>query len=220
MPGESDAVLSVYTFGDSILDSGSYNAHGLHAAQLLVANDDRLFPEFQGRDLRSRQATTLDHRAVDGATVDYLGRQLVGMTVRAPAIALLTIGGNDLITGLAADTGDGMRRFARTLDGFLQALPVRPVLLGNVYDPTFGDDTLNFLGVEARLARANLQRVNQVIGEAAARYGALADLHQHFLTGDPSWYVNVIEPSLLGASEVRRVFLATYDASVTTGAGR
>ena len=36
----------------------------------------------------------------------------------------------------------------------------------------------------------------------------LADLHAHFLTGDPSWYTQTIEPSLVGASEVRRVFLA------------
>ena len=39
------------------------------------------------------------------------------------------------------------------------------------------------------------------------RYGALVDLHAHFLAGHPSWYVSTIEPSLVGTSEVRRAFL-------------
>jgi hypothetical protein len=33
------------------------------------------------------------------------------------------------------------------------------------------------------------------------------DLHAHFLTGDPSWFTKEVEPSLTGASEVRRAFL-------------
>jgi hypothetical protein len=41
----------------------------------------------------------------------------------------------------------------------------------------------------------------------ASRYGVLVDLHAHFLTGDPSWFTRTIEPSLRGASEVRRCFL-------------
>jgi hypothetical protein len=42
-----------YTFGDSILDCGRYNAYGVHPGQLIVRNDDRLFPEFKGLDLSS-----------------------------------------------------------------------------------------------------------------------------------------------------------------------
>jgi acyl-CoA thioesterase I len=90
----------------------------------------------------------------------------------------------------------------------VNGLPIRPVLLGTVYDPTFGDDARNFLGIEARIARANLQRVNEVIGTLAEGAGRLVDLHAHFLTGDPSWFTRTIEPSLIGASEVRRAFLA------------
>jgi hypothetical protein len=82
------------------------------------------------------------------------------------------------------------------------------VLLGTVYDPTFGDDARNFLRWDARIARANHRRMNEIIASCAERYGRLADIHAHFLMGDPSWYVNTIEPSLKGASEVRRVFLA------------
>lgn len=199
--------LTVFTFGDSILDCGHYNAHGVHPAQLLVRNDDRLFPEFRGQDLSARGGR-LEHRARDGATVDGLPRQLADL--KAPAgdgVALLTVGGNDLLRALAADDGPGLKAFERKLQAFVRAMTIRPLLVGTVYDPTFGDDARNFLGVDARTARRNHRRVNQVLGEVAARHGALADLHAHFLRGDPSWYVHTIEPSLRGASEVRRVFL-------------
>jgi lysophospholipase L1-like esterase len=201
--------LTVVTFGDSVLDCGHYNPHGVHPGQLLVRNNDTLFPEFKGRDLSARSPAQLDHRAVDGATVAGLPVQVAGLAApRGRAVALLTVGGNDLLRGLAADTGPGMRAFEAALEHFLRALPIRPVLLGTVYDPTFGDDSRNFLGIPAAVARANHRRVNEVIGTLAARHGKLVDLHGHFLRGDPSWYVHTIEPSLSGASEVRRAFLA------------
>ena len=207
-PDSAAGPLTLFTFGDSILDCGHYNAHGVHPGALLVQNDDVLFPEFRGQDLRSGRGGRLEHRALDGATVDGLARQLHGVRAPAgPAVALLTVGGNDLLRGLAADTGDGLRRFERTLNSFVRALPVRPLLVGTVYDPTFGDDSRNFLGVEARIARRNHRRVNEVLAEVASRHGALADLHGHFLRGGPSWYVHTIEPSLRGASEIRRAFL-------------
>jgi hypothetical protein len=144
---------------------------------------------------------------VDGARVEDLPGQSRGLRVTENAVALLTIGGNDLLGGLAIDGGPGIARFARRLDRFLRALPVRPVLLGTVYDPTFGDDARNFLPIDPRLARANLARVNAAIAELAARYGQLVDIHRHFLAGDPSWFTQQIEPSLRGASEVRAAFL-------------
>jgi hypothetical protein len=108
---------------------------------------------------------------------------------------------------LLVDRGPGVAAFAMALDAFLRDLPVRPMLLGNVYDPTFGDDTLNFTGVDSELARENHRRVNSVIAELAGKYGALVDLHAHFLSGDPTWCTHTIEPSLRGTSEVRRCFL-------------
>ncbi|MBD2537041.1 hypothetical protein H6G97_50740 [Nostoc flagelliforme FACHB-838] len=39
--------------------------------------------------------------------------------------------------------------FATALDTFVQQLPIRAVVLGNVYDPTFSDDRRNFVGVLA-----------------------------------------------------------------------
>ena len=191
-------VFTVYTFGDSILDCARYNEYGVHPGQLIVRNDDGLFPDFKGRDLSSSAPARLDHRARDGATVDDLPRQGRMLDLSGPAAALVTIGGNDLLTGLAADRGGGMVRFERALDTFLRALPVRPVLLGTVFDPTFGDDSRNFLSIDARIARPNLNRINAIIAELAARHGQLVDVHRHFLGGDPSWFTRTIEPSLRG----------------------
>jgi hypothetical protein len=117
------------------------------------------------------------------------------------------VGGNDLLSGLAMDSGEGVKRFKRRLEAFLDALHVRPVLLGTVFDPTFGDDSRNFLSIDARIARPNFNRMNAIIAELAPRYGELVDVHAHFLGGDPSWFTRTIEPSLRGASEVRAAFL-------------
>ncbi|HEY9618895.1 MAG TPA: hypothetical protein V6C78_00920, partial [Crinalium sp.] len=125
-------MVTLYTFGDSILDCGRYNEFGVHPGQLLVQNDDRLFPEFQGQDLASRGFAQIEHRARDGATVAGLPSQAQGLQVEGSAIALITIGGNDLLQGLLQDTGAGIAAFARALDTFVQQLPIRPVLLGNV----------------------------------------------------------------------------------------
>lgn len=200
-------MLTVYTFGDSILDCERYNERGVHPGQLLVQNDDQLFPEFRGQDLRSRGPARLDHRARDGATVSGLPSQVRGLGGAGAAVALLTIGGNDLLGGLIRDSGSGIDRFAAAVERFARELPIRPLLIGNVYDPTFGDDERNFLGVEPAVGRANHHRVNAALAEVAGRYGQLVDLHAHFLTGDPSWFTHTIEPSLRGASEVRRCFL-------------
>ncbi len=200
-------MLSVYTFGDSMLDCGHYNVFGVNPGQLLVHNDDRLFPEFHGHDLASLGSARLIHRAQDGATVSNLPNQARGLTVEGEAIALVTVGGNDLLSRPDMGQGVEMQHFAKALESFLHALPIRPVFLGNVYDPTFGDDALNFLGIEPSLVRQSHRLMNDVLAELARRYGALVDLHTHFLTGDPSWYTEIIEPSLRGASEIRRCFL-------------
>ena len=203
---------TVYTFGDSVLDCGHYNPYGLHPGGLLVANDDERFPEFRGRDLRSRGPARLEHRARDGATVDDLPSQLRGLVVDEPAVALLTIGGNDLLSGLLLDRGPGIARFAERLEAVVRALPIRPLLVGNVYDPSLGDDARNFLPVDAGTARRAHGLLNDALAGVAARHATLVDLHAHFLRGDPSWFSSTIEPSLIGASEIRRSFLEALPA--------
>jgi acyl-CoA thioesterase-1 len=200
-------MLTLYTFGDSILDCAHYNDAGIDPGSLIVHNNDALFPEFAGRDLSTCGIARLEHRAIDGATVLDLPEQAAGIVVDGPAIAILTIGGNDLMTGLLADRGSGLDSFARDLDEFLVQLPIRPVVFGTIYDPSFGDDAMDFTGYDLALGRENHWRVNAVLADMATRYGALADVHAHFLTGDPSWFTRTIEPSLIGASEIRRCFL-------------
>ena len=206
-------MLTLYTFGDSILDCRWYNDAGLDPGQLLVRNDDRLFPEFRGQDLFSRGPARLDHRAVDGATVASLPAQVRNLDPSGSSVAILTVGGNDLLQGLLIDPGPGIESFGVALDSFVRALPIRPVLIGNVYDPTFGNDALDFTGVEPGLARESLRRVNAAIAAVAARHGTLVDLHAHFLGGEPGWFTRTIEPSLRGASEIRRCFLRSMPIS-------
>jgi acyl-CoA thioesterase-1 len=207
-----ESVLTVHTFGDSILDCGNYNGYAVEPGQLLVRNHDRLFPEFIGRDLSARGPTKLAHHAIDGSVVDDLDDQLAGLVVEEPSLALLTIGGNDLLIGLLDDAGPGIDTFVRKLDAFLRALPLRRVLIGTVYDPTFGDDALNVFGVDPGRGRENHRRINNHLLDLGHKYGAAVDLHRHFLGGRPDWYACTIEPSLNGTSEIRRCFLEAIDA--------
>ncbi len=215
-------MLTVYTFGDSILDCSHYNESGVDPGRLIVKNDDRLFPEFQARDLSSRGPARLEHRAIDGSIVDDLPEQAEGLVVEGSSIALLTIGGNDLLIGLLDDSGLKMEAFARKLDQFLQGLPIRPVLIGSVYDPTFGNDALNVFGVDPAWGRENHRRVNAILADLGKTFGAFVDLHGHFLKGKPDWFTRTIEPSLIGASEVRRCFLEAIEAGgfALTSGGR
>src|SRR5437868_15482408 len=43
------SVFTVVTLGDSILDCARYNEYGVHPGQLIVRNEDRMFPDFKGR---------------------------------------------------------------------------------------------------------------------------------------------------------------------------
>lgn len=201
-------MTTLMTFGDSILDCGHYNAHGVTPGGLIVRNDDRLFPDFRGRDLSARGPTTLVHRAQDGARVGGLARQIDGVEIPPGAIVIVTVGGNDLLGGLLRAGASAVAEFEATLSAFARRLPAGSAYFGNVYDPTFGDDARNVFGIDAAQARAAHRRVDNAIARVAASVdGTCVDLHGHFLTGDPSWMVRTIEPSLRGASEVRRAFL-------------
>ncbi len=45
---EEETMVSVYTFGDSMLDCGHSNALGVNPGQLVVHNDDRSSRSFTG----------------------------------------------------------------------------------------------------------------------------------------------------------------------------
>lgn len=199
-------MLTLFTFGDSVLDCGHYNRYGVSPGELLVRNRDDLFPEFRGQDLSTFGGGRLEQLAQDGGTVNSLPWQLRGVKHPGKAVALVSVGGNDLLQGLLLDDGPGFEDFRRKLSAFLTALPIRPVLIANVYDPTVGDDRQNFTGVSVERARENHRRMNDLIAGLASEHGVLVDLHAHFLGGDASWFTSTIEPSLCGASEVRRCY--------------
>ncbi len=207
-------MLTVYTFGDSTLDCSHYNDKGVDPGRLIVNNHDQLFPEFRGRDLFSKdEETVTDLRAYDGSVVGGLIEQIEDLEVEGPAIALLTIGGNDLRQSLA-DGGDfGAEEFAQSLKRFLDQLPVRPVLIATVYDPSFGDDSLQFFGPDQARGRDILRQINALLSHFGQAYGASVDLHGHFLQGQPDWLTDAFEPSLIGTSEIRRCFLDAIEAN-------
>ena len=210
---------AVYTFGDSILDCSTYTG-GPTPGALLATNDDDLFPEFRGRDLSTALGREIPvvHRAEDGATVAALPLQIGAGPVPKGALTMLTIGGNDLLQGLSRGAFS-LERLGEALRGALARLSGTQLFVGNVYDPSFGDDAhaslSDYLGVQPVIARRAYGAVNGILrAEVATAGGVLVDLHAHFLTGDPSWFTRVIEPSLIGASEVRRAFLAAWEESV------
>ncbi|HYC60051.1 MAG TPA: SGNH/GDSL hydrolase family protein [Thermoanaerobaculia bacterium] len=198
------------------------------AASLFVRNDDRLWPEFRGRDLHTLQPTLrfdarCDDLAADGATTESLLRQVERID-RGDDSTLVTItaGGNDLlgsIGGSGASPAPAIaERLRRAIARVLELRPNAVVLVGTVYDPS--DGTKRLPGYTRPLEReaAWLDEYNDRVRELIATDSRLrlADIHRHFLghgltaTVDEQWYLreSIIEPNARGASEVRRVWLA------------
>jgi hypothetical protein len=138
----------------------------------------------------------------DGNTTHGVERDLLLVRI-APEVTTLTAGGNNLLMGetgaeIAAALEQISHRLAR-LGGV--------VILNTVYDPSDGDDSLaGQIGVSPAL-RQEFNLLNQRIREiAAARGFLLADLERLFhgrgLRAPDTWYVNVIEPNLAGATAI------------------
>lgn len=200
------------------------------AASLLYRNDDGLWPEFDGDDLRHRlRGCRARNACIDGGTIgDVLTRQLPAVSddVRGAArVVTVTAGGNDLLgalfergfDALARATADGIERYARMVDAVRRSFPDAVVVLTTVYDPTDGSGDLPGMSeVLGRLPLEHLDRFNDAVRAAVARHAGLvlADVHAHFLghglaaPHDERWYwnPNPIEPGGRGASEIRRVW--------------
>jgi acyl-CoA thioesterase I len=202
---------TLYGFGDSVLDCGVYNPHDLTPLGLLYRNHDELFPEFCGQDLiNSGEEFSWEVRelARDGSLIGGLWDQREGVELGSGAISVISVGGNDFLQGLwRDDDGDETDDFLREYGSWLATVQGTR-LICNVYDPFFGENMDNgFFGRRSdyNQIRRNYERLNRGIEELARRYGQLVNLRDHFLKGDPSWFVRTIEPSLQGASEIRRV---------------
>lgn len=203
---------------------GRASTDRLGAASLLYENDDTMWPEFRGRDLRSQlPSVRFDDLTADGATTQSLLRQVERITP-APERTLVTItaGGNDLLGEIGfRGSGDPVAPIAERLRAAVaRVLELRPsslVLVGTVYDPSDGTNRLP--GYQRALDREAewLSEFNDFIRTLASTDPRLrlADIHRHFLghgltvPEDERWYLreSIIEPSARGASEVRRLWL-------------
>lgn len=204
----------------------------LGAASLLHRNDDERWPEFMGHDLVSMNpAITYENLAQDGATIgDVFGEQLPGLEEsELPTLVTLTIGGNDLLSAYASRPG--ARVFARIVQDIADAYdvlleriratyPDLVLIVSTVYDPT--DRTARLPGVfddDSKLPLQHLDALNARIRAAATAHPdvRLADIYEHFLGRGASvqeqhrwyWRRSIIEPSAMGASEIRRKWLST-----------
>jgi lysophospholipase L1-like esterase len=206
---------------------GRFSTDRLGAVSLLVQNDDRLWPEFRGRDLRTLQPSfdfdeQRDDFTADGATTESLLRQVQRIERSdEPTLVTITAGGNDLLGYIGSPGGSPAPTIAERLRSaiarVLEARPNAIVLVGTVYDPS--DGTKRLPGYTRALERESqwLDEYNDLVRKLVTTDPRLrlADIHRHFrghgLTVDveQQWYLreSIIEPNARGASEVRRVWL-------------
>lgn len=216
--------IDIYPFHDAELRyAGRYSTQDLGAASLLMKNDDRLWPEFRGRDLQSLiRGIEASDLTADGATTHSLLRQVEGITPSDEStLVTITIGGNDLLGQIGSRDDDPVTAITeRMRSGVARVLELRPnalILLGTVYDPSDGTNKLPGYGRTLDREAEWLRRYNDDVRSLASSDPRirLADIHKHFLghglTAPEAdrWYLreSIIEPSARGASEVRRVWL-------------
>jgi lysophospholipase L1-like esterase len=240
----ADRPRYVLSLGDSMSIDAYAGGPGRGAASLLFQNRDDDFPDWAGRDLKSRlPGARLIPLAMDGgtsATVRYAQLpRFAEMSVKAAAITL-TMGGNDLMQTFGSETAAEQARRALRENGkaivFLArelSEPGAPLILATIYDPSDGTgDTaqLNLLPWPGALDW--IHRFNDTLRELAAMENVLlVDLHTLFqghglATGDnPAqpeprpenrdlYYCGVIEPNAWGASAIRAGW---WDALVRSG---
>ena len=205
---------------------GKASSDGLGASSLLYRNDDRLWPEFRGRDLRTRYPSLqLEDLASDGATTPTLLSQVERVRSRdEPTLVTITIGGNDLLGSIGGRANPAADIAGRAHDAVARLLEKRPrsvVLITTVYDPSDGTNRLPGHPAPLTEAAAWLREYNDLLRALAASDPRLrlADIHPHFLghgltaPAQEQWYLleSIIEPNARGASEVRRVWLNALD---------
>ncbi|HYC89639.1 MAG TPA: SGNH/GDSL hydrolase family protein [Thermoanaerobaculia bacterium] len=204
--------IDVYPAHDAELRyAGKYSTDKLGAASLLCRNDDKLWPEFKGRDLQGMRCLDL---TADGATTVSLLRQVEQIKPSDEAtLVTITAGGNDLL-GVIGSTASPVPEIAGRLKAaVLRVLELRPnatVIVGTVYDPSNGTKRLPGYARELKREAEWLDEYNDFVRTLVKsdKRLRLADIHRHFL-GHPDWFLpeSIIEPSARGASEVRRLWL-------------
>ena len=183
------------TVGDWIPGCRRYTPDNVHPSQVLVGNDAGCIPAVRGHNLQTAGPARGEHRAQDGGPRDSLPPQGRGLQGNGPAATLRTVGASALLHGRIRRPGAGQATWKRDLEAAVQALPIRPVSRGNVYDPTLGDDERNVLGSGPALGRRNHRAINAAIADVGTRGDARVDRHAHVRIGEPSWFTQAIAPS-------------------------
>lgn len=222
--GETDVAVALEW------DARAGHVAPLGAASLFFRNDDVRYPAFVGDDLTARYEgiTRLD-RCEDGATIgDVFGSQLPALDASTTAtLVTLSVGGNDLLSAFANEPvptrlGRVVRDVADAYEFLLQSLrsarPEAAFIVTTVYDPS--DGTRHVPGLFDGAGPLPIEALHDLNRRIAAIAGAtprcaVADAHAHFLghgvTAAPAdrwyWRRSLIEPGLVGASEIRRLWL-------------
>lgn len=203
----------------------------LGAASLLLENNDELFPEFAGKDLKSISSELKFYNlAEDGGTLSSIPRQVA--KIRDPeALDLLfvSVGGNDLlqrfskpITNPRVLLGVLLEQYKDTVQVLLSHFPNAEIILSTVYDPTDGSGMLS--PNQAKPLPIELLHIfNQTVKSQAGREGRvkIANIWAAFLGNGISimkeggqlnnkgyyWAPSIIEPNVFGASKIRELWL-------------
>ena len=173
----------------------------------------------------------------DGATIgDVFADQLEGVELAMEAddderpgetLITLTVGNNDLLFAVmnrpsATLLASIVRDIGQAYEALVMAIRTRApdarILLTTIYDPTDGTASADgILDTKGDLPLDQLQALNDAIRALAVRTpnAEVADAYVHFhghgmsVPVDERWYWrrSIIEPSAIGASELRRIWL-------------
>lgn len=225
-------LVAYIALGDSI-SINLYPALDLHepedaplgAAALLYQNHDRIWPQFKGRDLKSlNPKLQFANLCEDGATTwDLLQPDAFALIEKfrnEPVLITITTGGNDLLGIVRQDVADLMgplseieTRIQTIMKNIVERFPRATIIINSIYDPTDGSGQMPMMP-DLREKLPFLRYLNHSIEKIATAHGALfGDIHakcQGHGIGKPDcyfWEPSPIEPSALGASAVRELWL-------------
>lgn len=204
----------------------------LGAASLFHRNDAERWPDDVANDLVTfYPGIEFVNLAMDSASIgDVFGEQLSQVEdTDQPVLLTLTIGTNDLLSATANKpkrplleriTSDIAEAYDFLVDALRTRFPNGMLVVNTIYDPSDGTGALRGRGDNRDALPADvLDRMNDHIRALAVGTPRvlLADLHAHFLGHGASaaekdrwyWRRSPLEPSAVGASEIRRVWLET-----------
>jgi lysophospholipase L1-like esterase len=214
------------------LDRGRPPNTPIGAVSLLYRNQSQFWPSFDRKDLvTANPELKFINLTEDGATTwDLIENGFARFTDQVASMKVLitiTVGGNDALQMLRIDDSDPARitsevaaivgRYRALIARLKDHFPSATLICNTIYDPTDGTGILpGLLDLSSKIMF--LHYINEEIRCCAEAHACLlADVHAHFqghgISSPPTqcyyWANNPIEPSALGASELRALWLTT-----------